>query len=219
MEQPFYARYSFKFLFVIVLALPVTFFSAFLAIKSNTNDVTEWLPASFIETDELNWFRDYFVGDAFILISWDGCTLGGNPEAGSPTVDDSRIEFLARKLVSAQVPATEDESKKVGPMGAAKRPHYFGEVMTGRRALDKLTSAPLNVPYEEAVKRLTGSLIGPVDPGQSRRATTDMFGGDVVGFYQKRSSCRDRAWNQRPARIWTTAGRVARPTRGRLAKR
>ncbi len=158
MEKPFYARNAFKILLVVAFALPVTFWSAFLAVRSNTNDVTEWLPDSFIETDELNWFRDYFVGDAFILISWEGCTLGGDPVIDPDTHDDLRLETLALKLAPAE------GSQSASLSGTSKRPRYFGKVMTGRRALDKLTSEPLNVPYDEAVRRLTGSLIGPVDP-------------------------------------------------------
>ena len=79
------------------------------AVKSNTNKVQDWLPKTFRETTELRWFRQHFVADQFVLISWDGCTLGDNPELPDAKPDDPRIERLAKFLV----PRTPTSSRPV----------------------------------------------------------------------------------------------------------
>ncbi|MBW3597000.1 MAG: MMPL family transporter, partial [Planctomycetes bacterium] len=37
-----------------------------------------WLPEGFTETAELAWFREHFVGEQFVLVSWPGCTAGSD---------------------------------------------------------------------------------------------------------------------------------------------
>ena len=39
------------------------------------NNVKDWLPDSFTETQELAWFARHFVGEqAFVLLTWEGCS-------------------------------------------------------------------------------------------------------------------------------------------------
>src|SRR5262245_44744592 len=98
MRKTFFARYSLPILTVLVFATPLLIQGAHRAVRSNTNKVTDWLPKSFKETTDLRWFRQHFVGDQFVVVSWDGCTLGDDPadEHGQP--DDPRIERLAKFL-------------------------------------------------------------------------------------------------------------------------
>src|SRR3990172_12904116 len=76
--KPFFARFSLPILMLFAFAAPLLIQGAQKAIKSNTNKVQDWLPKTFRETTELRWFRQHFVADQFVLISWDSCTLGGN---------------------------------------------------------------------------------------------------------------------------------------------
>ena len=151
-RRSFYARYSLPILMAFFFAAPLLIQGGHRAIRSNTNKVADWLPKSFNETIELKWFRQHFVADQFVVVSWPGCTLGENPELPNARPDDPRIERLAKFLVSERP-----------DVGAAKSDHakYFQSVTTARRTLDELTAKPSEVPYEEAVKRLQGTLIGP----------------------------------------------------------
>lgn len=153
MRTSFYARYSLPILMAFCFAAPLLIQGAHRAIRSNTNKVVDWLPKRFEETQQLQWFRKHFVADQFVVISWPGCTLGDDPDSSSPAPDDPRIERLARLLVPSKHAVGDD----------AERDHtkYFQAVTTARRTLNELTSKPSEVPYEEAVKRLTGTLIGP----------------------------------------------------------
>ena len=101
-SKPFYARFSLPILMLFAFAAPLLIQGAQKAVKSNTNKVQDWLPADFRETTELRWFRQHFVADQFVLISWDGCVLGDNPELPDAKPDDPRIERLAKFLLQGQ---------------------------------------------------------------------------------------------------------------------
>ena len=47
-----------------------------MAVQDIRNEVTDWLPKDFPETEVLAWFRPRFVGDQFVAISWGGCSRG-----------------------------------------------------------------------------------------------------------------------------------------------
>lgn len=63
---------------VIVLCLvffwvPFAMRGARMAVGDMKNDFKDWLPKDFVETTELNWFRDHFLGESFIVATWPGC--------------------------------------------------------------------------------------------------------------------------------------------------
>ncbi|MDR3234399.1 MAG: MMPL family transporter [Planctomycetaceae bacterium] len=58
---------------------------------SNSNNVADWLPDTFAETHEYQWFLKHFPYERFVVVSWQGCTM-----------DDSRLEMFAQKLVPGQ---------------------------------------------------------------------------------------------------------------------
>ncbi len=58
----------------VFFLLPFILRGAREAVDGIKNDVADWLPKSFQETTELNYFREHFVGDQFVVVSWEGCT-------------------------------------------------------------------------------------------------------------------------------------------------
>jgi predicted RND superfamily exporter protein len=125
---------------VILFALgaPIVFSGMVLSLSQMQNDVTQWLPAEYPETREFVRFLQHFDPEAFVLVSWEGCTL-----------DDPRVAQLAEGLVGA--PSIEP--------GATRSP-YYSKVITGPSMLETLTSTPINLTREQAIQRLRGSLIG-----------------------------------------------------------
>ncbi len=63
----------------LVLLMLVFFFVPFggrgarMAVQKTENNVKDWLPSDFRETEELAWFADKFVSEQFIVATWAGC--------------------------------------------------------------------------------------------------------------------------------------------------
>ncbi|MFN7334039.1 MAG: hypothetical protein ACK5TC_03170, partial [bacterium] len=71
----------------MVCLLPLTILAARIAIRSNVNDVRDWLPAHYSETVQYEWFRTRFGSEEFVIVSWPGCTL-----------EDARLKQLSSIL-------------------------------------------------------------------------------------------------------------------------
>ncbi|MGV3483657.1 MAG: efflux RND transporter permease subunit, partial [Planctomycetaceae bacterium] len=78
---------SLLILLIFFFLLPSAFRGARLAVAGKKNNIKDWLPSDFRETVELDWFAKYFVGESFVVATWDGCT----PQ-------DQRLNLLATKL-------------------------------------------------------------------------------------------------------------------------
>lgn len=167
MKSSFFSRRSFIIILVMMFMLPVIFAGTRRALRTHRNDVRDWLPEDFPQTADHRWFREHFPHEQFVLLSWPGCTL-----------DDPRIELLARKLVPHQLPPwaqqqaqQSDQQPPTVPALAASpaaagtgnkpaEPHYFKRVLTGPRLIYELQQRYENLSREEILERLEGSLIG-----------------------------------------------------------
>jgi hypothetical protein len=147
----FYERYAFGILVVLFFLLPFALYGAAKARTNNRNDVKGWLPQEYEETRTYQFFRQHFQGEEFILVSWKDCTM-----------TDPRLELLAEKLLPPH-----EEAARTG------LPIYFRSVQTGPRAVDQMTRKPLKLLEEEAVSRLTGTIIGPPPQGVDEGSETD----------------------------------------------
>lgn len=135
----FFERHAFKILCVVAFLLPFSFMGARRALRSNRNDVAQWLPAQYPETKVYQSFRKLFNNEQFILVSWNACNL-----------DDQRLRMLSEKLAPRRGEADASENSA----------ELFNTITTGPLVLERLTSPPLSLPREEAIARLKGSLIG-----------------------------------------------------------
>lgn len=143
MQKPaFFTRHAFLMLLAAIFLLPIAMRGARIALENNKNDVKAWLPAGFEETRELDWFRDHFLGEQFVVISWPGCTL-----------DDPRVEQLAQALVPPDTAIDKDRPQH----------DFFKSVITGPQVLAQMTDpgGSLKLKRSEALRRLQGSLVGP----------------------------------------------------------
>ncbi len=76
----------------VFFLLPFSLRGARMAVESMKNDVSDWLPGTYDETKDLGEFREYFLGDQFVLVSWPGCTA-----------NDSRYQRLMNRLKEESV--------------------------------------------------------------------------------------------------------------------
>src|SRR5687768_13538627 len=118
----FYARYGFRIVLIAVFLIPVIGLGGRAAMRSNSNDVREWLPQEYEETARYAWFQQYFGNEEFVLASWEGAT-----------VDDERLQLLTSKL------------QHLADNPQAGRPPIFKRVISGRTLANELAEPPLSL--------------------------------------------------------------------------
>jgi len=97
MQRPtFFARRAILILVIVFFFVPFALRGARLAVQGMKNDVKDWLPKEFEETKDLEEFRQYFLSEQFVLVSWDGCY-------GAP--DDERYQMFLAKLTPEVPPS------------------------------------------------------------------------------------------------------------------
>lgn len=103
MKKSFFARYGFVILLITAFMWPIVGAGARRGLLSNKNDVKEWLPDQYAETQEFRWFLKHFAGEEFVLLSWDGCRID---DPKTPDVDESA---KLRQFVRALDPSAQPE--------------------------------------------------------------------------------------------------------------
>lgn len=103
---------------MVFFLLPFFFRSARFAIDDVRNEVSDWLPPDFKETEELREFRNYFLGDQFVLISWPGCNE--DDQNFHRLVDAIRAESLENDA------SLSEEEQKAHQMGDEYGWHFVG---------------------------------------------------------------------------------------------
>lgn len=75
MRSDFFARRAILVLCVLFFLIPFALRGARMSLERMENNVKDWLPDSFEETQELEWFAEHFVGEqSFVLLTWQGCS-------------------------------------------------------------------------------------------------------------------------------------------------
>jgi len=105
----------------------------------------KWLPTGKPERQRYERFLELFGNDQFLIVSWDDCR-----------VTDPRVAQFRDRLV--QEP--NQVNSQVTSEDLNETPKLVESVLTTSDVLATLTAAPLNLPTNEAVKRLRGFLIG-----------------------------------------------------------
>jgi predicted RND superfamily exporter protein len=137
-KRSFYQRFD-RWICLVGLALfPVLAYQSYQVMQTSNNNVVDWLPKSFQQTTDLYWFNERFGIDAIIVVSWPDCTL-----------EDPRLDLLEQRLLSLKSPAKEGLPKPT-----------FLRVFTGRGTLRQLVQPPLDMPRENAIRRMQGWLVG-----------------------------------------------------------
>ncbi len=89
----------------LILLMLIFFFVPFagrgarMALQKTENNVKDWLPADFRETEELAWFAKKFVSEQFIVATWNDCDE-----------NDQRLKMFVSKLQSERAPSGDIDS-------------------------------------------------------------------------------------------------------------
>ncbi len=123
MQRPtFFARRAILILVVVFFFVPFALRGARMAVQGMKNDVKDWLPKEFEETKDLEEFRQYFLSEQFVLVSWDGCHGGPG---------DERFQMFLAKL-----------TPEVPPTVAAKEAVAQEKADASESTSDKLAAGP-----------------------------------------------------------------------------
>ena len=72
-------------LMVVCFLVPFALRGSRTAMENMQNDVKNWLPSDYPETQELNWFGKHFMGEQFIVVTWEGCNAVSYTHLTLPT--------------------------------------------------------------------------------------------------------------------------------------
>lgn len=140
--KSFYTAWGLRILMLAVFLVPIVGMGALQAVRSNTNDVREWLPKEYEETRDYDWFQQHFGNEEFVVVTWDGCR-GDDPH------EQDRLELLTKKLKRATAVT------KFGTEISIVR-----RVLTGPSLIAELTKSPPGLTPEEVKERFRGFLFG-----------------------------------------------------------
>ena len=73
-RSTFFGRTALGILMIVFFLVPFAMRGARVSVQNMRNDVKDWLPSTFRETKEMDWFWKHFLGERFVVMSWDGCT-------------------------------------------------------------------------------------------------------------------------------------------------
>jgi len=114
--------------------LPFALRGARNAMDNMQNDVKNWLPSDYPETADLDWFGEHFLGEQFVLVTWDGCT-----EADPSFL--MLVEKLKQEIIFADASASEplDESLSAAEQSVIQAARdYRAELVRARETADRL---------------------------------------------------------------------------------
>jgi|LakMenEpi03Aug12_release.lakeMendotaPanAssembly.Ray.scaffolds.fasta_scaffold01116_8 predicted RND superfamily exporter protein len=116
MSEPFFSRKNklgitnaLLLLMLVSFIVPFVMRGARMALQKTENNIKDWLPDSFRETEELAWFAKHFVSEQFVLATWQGCTA-----------DDQKLKLFVDKLRSEQAVSADrpdDDFKRARQLG------------------------------------------------------------------------------------------------------
>lgn len=173
LRQKYLRRFKVGVVLLALLAVPAIFHSH-AAIESLFNRPSDWIPNTVPEKIEFDDFVKNFSAADLIMVAWEGSDLDSVSLAAvatalgplvepSPGTDNGALsEVIAEGLndeVGPEVTANVVD-RIVGLRERTGLKHPLKWLRTGTETLDRLTSSPVNLSRDAAVRRLQGSLIG-----------------------------------------------------------
>ena len=151
---------------LVILALPVAMFSS-KAISQLFNRPSDWIPADMPVRVEFDDFASRFSVTDIVMVGWNGALLG-SPELQAATrllqplcversADEAGAEEPAVPTEALNAEAVETIASLQQQLGGLP----LNWARSGQDVLERMTSPPVNLDRDVAIKRLTGSLVGP----------------------------------------------------------
>lgn len=171
-DQHITRRYRRRFvlgvLALVVLAVPAAVHS-FVAVSSLFNRPSDWIPADMPVRVAFDDFARRFSVTDLVLVSWEGAKLESQeleavtrllaPLCEQPTQGAESPEPAQPRTAEAVL--REDAEVAVAHLRQVLAEPPFHWVRNGTELLSRLTGPPVNLSRNAAIRRLSGSLVGP----------------------------------------------------------
>ncbi|MEQ8791571.1 MAG: MMPL family transporter [Pirellulaceae bacterium] len=204
MKSTFFARYSLIVLMIVMFLVPFALRGARFSIQEIKNDIKDWLPSDFEETQELKWFAQHFAGEQFVIVTWPGCTA-----------DDPRFEMFVEKARGEVAPAANEHISVAKAMGGASPPgdlpadDLAGDNVPGNGDVPGDGDVPgEDVPGDDAAADVAAnepdSPLTDENAAEIERARQlgDRLGLYTVGEYYKNWGGKDEKWLRGDGDLW-----------------
>ena len=120
---PIFGSVAMLLMCVVFFLLPFALRGARLGLKDMQNNVSDWLPSKYPETQDLNEFRQYFYGDQFVVVSGPWC------KEGDATFEKLKTEIRRESLDYEQdLKASQNEEE----LRAHRKGDELGLLFTGK---------------------------------------------------------------------------------------
>ena len=116
-------------LMVVCFLVPFALRGSRTAMENMQNDVKNWLPSDYPETQELNWFGKHFMGEQFIVVTWEGCNE--SDESYQLLIEKLRNEILVLPEIPPHL-----EGEELVKIQDERR--YAEELLRARERADEL---------------------------------------------------------------------------------
>jgi len=163
LRRRYLGRFQYAIGTLVLLAIPAIIHSH-AAIETLYNHPSDWVPNSIAEKAAYNEFERHFPVTNLLMIAWDGSDLRSPSlvratsmlrplaqDASEPESNGGRLEPLP--------PWVAESIAEIRSVAGTETP--FRWVRNGSEMLDRLTSPPVNLTEESAIRRLQGTLVGP----------------------------------------------------------
>ncbi len=135
MKQSFLARRSrfwglpngLLILMMVFFLVPFGLRGARYSLEQMENKISDWLPSDFDETKQLEWFGEHFLGEQFVVLTWEGCTE-----------EDPSFRLLVEKLKAEVSPDPRHSKEPVVLDGQGLSAEKRQERLRARKLGDKL---------------------------------------------------------------------------------
>ena len=125
-KPSFFARRGIIILMITFFFVPFALRGARMSVQGMKNDLKDWLPKDFPETADLDWFREHFVSETFVVASWEGC---------HGDAQDARFQLFMKKL-EPEVPPSQLAGPKTAEQTKTSAVETTSEVASSETASD-----------------------------------------------------------------------------------
>ncbi len=157
LTRHYHARLFIGSVLILLLAAPSAFY-AYKAINGLFNRPSDWIPTDMEVRRDFDDFAAHFSVTDLVLLSWNDANVNGEQ---LDTVATLLRPLCSEPIDSPELPVDAVAASKVAELAKRLEHSPLHWVHSGSEVLRRLTSSPINLSHDQAIKRLRGSLIGP----------------------------------------------------------